>query len=226
MLRTAVVTSFDARTSPEVLTVRFKDTESIEQVSLVGPDVPPTYRGVAVPFWSKPCKPKAGDDVRVAWAGGLPLAVQERKAPPGDWEACFLRTYFDLSTPSSVPNEVGHALGRSLGLLAQAQVPVSMSIWIRGAADRVLSSYDKPAIVRESASTRGHPELADSVDAIHALRLKLTSHIIVARVTPYRYRSWTEQPVGGGWPYFVISIFEEASDRTLTKIADYSGLIR
>lgn len=202
VLKSAVVTAFDERATPPLLTVRDREGATEQRMSLVGPNIPPSYRGLVTSSWSRPCALAEGDQVRVAHAGGLPLAVMEGAQQTGpestSWRLCFVRTYFDLPTPAppaAVPNEMVYGLGTSLGLISQGRT--TTPVWIRSPADSVLAPYVRTTFMRDSAAARGQPQLAVSVEALRDLRTRLSSRIVLARVIAFRYASSAEQPVGG-----------------------------
>jgi hypothetical protein len=224
-LKPAVVKSIESRDGQLTLSVSYQyGTKKEDRIPLVGPDVPMPVATLVDRAWSKPCAGVVGAEVLVAQAEGLPLAVME-----GDTvkHPCFVRLYFDLTKPSALPptmpSEVRYGLGTSLGLISLHHTPAS--VWIRGAADEVLITYKRPSFMLDAATRRGQPGLASSVQAIHDLGSKLGSQVVLARVIPVRYEP-PEQPVGGGWPYFVVELYQDGPVGKPAKIVDYSSSVR
>jgi hypothetical protein len=235
-LKLAVVKASESQDGHAILTVNYRRDSREERISLTGPDVPVSYQGLVRPSsWSRPCSGAVGTEVLVAHSEGLPFAVVEgvkREAASAadavDWRLCYVRLYFDLTKHSSathtVPYESQYALGTSLGVISKDRTPVE--VWIRGTAEEVLVMYDRPWWMVDAATRRGQPALAGSVQPIHDLRLKLQSRIILARVVPFRYESSAEEPVGGGWPYFVVALYEDRAGEKPVKVVDYSSDVR
>lgn len=232
-LKLAVVKAFESQDGQSILTVSYRDYSKEERLPLIGPDVPVSYRSLVAPSWSRPCLGAVGTEVRVAHMDALPFAVMEGvkgQAASGNgtvnWRLCYVRLYFDLTKHNSGthPHESRYALGTSLGLISQNRT--SVHVWIRGTAEEVLATYERPWWMIDAATKRGQPTLAESVQPIHDLRSKLQSRIILARVVPFRYGSSAEQPVGGGWPYFVVTIYEDRPSDKPVKILDYSSDVR
>jgi hypothetical protein len=153
--------------------------------------------------------------------------VRQTRPESTSWRLCFVRTYFDLAAPAPLPaepDELRFGLGTSLGLISRGSA--TALVWIRGPADSVLAPYERTTFMRDAAATRGQPQLAGSVDALRDLRRRLSARIVLAGVVPFRYESSVEEPVGGGWPYFIVSVFEEREDGAPLKLLDYSQLVR
>jgi len=234
-LKLAVVKAFESQDGHAMLTVNYRRDSRDERIPLIGPDVPMSYQRLVRPSWSRPCSGAVGTEVFVAHTERLPLAVVEgvkRGAASGadavEWRLCYLRLYFDLTKQNlathTVPYELRYALGTSLWLVSEYRTPIQ--VWIRGPAGEVLVMYDRPWWMVDAATRRGQPALAGSVQPIHDLRSTLQSRIILARVVPFVYESSSEKPVGGGWPYFVVALYEDRAGEKPVKIVDYSSDVR
>jgi hypothetical protein len=234
-LKPAVVRAVDSRAGHSIWTVAYRSSSKEELIRFVDSDVPGSYRPFVQASWSRPCSGVVGSQVRIAHAHGQPYAIME--GVPGqsgvaadelDWRLCYARLYFDLTEAGpgikEEPNETRYALGTALGLISQSRTPAR--VWVRGPAAEVLRAYHRPSWMVDAAGRRGQPALASSVQPIHDLLSRLQSQIILAQVVPFHYRSPSEQPVGGGWPYFVVAIYEDRRVDGPVKILDYSPNVR
>ncbi len=229
ILQSASVQSVGIEQGQTILTLRYR-SNATEQVALVGPTVPAAYRSLVTPVWSRPCPARRDSEVTIARAEGLPVTVLERASTSGgtvDRQPCFLRLYFDLtklaiSKPESA-YELRRALGTSLSIISDYKLPVH--VWVRGVASDVLALYGNPAVMLDATKSKGPPALAPSIQPVADLRAKLQSRTVLARVIPFQI-PLAQRPVGGGWPYFVVALYEEGRDGGVVRIVDYSGLIQ
>ncbi len=145
-----------------------------------------------------------------------------------DWRVCYARLYFNLTTAAAsgagASFELRRAMGISLRLISESGT--NTQLWIRGTAWDVLSMYDPPASMIDAAVRRHQPKLVDSVQELYRLRSEMRSQVVLAGVVPFRYQSRAEQPVGGGWPYFVVTLYRDRGGQEPLKILDYSADLR
>jgi hypothetical protein len=203
----------------------------VERVRLVPPPLPTAHKGLVSPDWSRPCSVTPGSELMIGEAKGAPYAVLQRPSTAGAeagaqrWHLCYVWRYFDLARaiadgPSRL-REVRFALGISLSLMSEDDAAPG-SAWIRGPADDILAMYDDAAVMSNAAATRGQPGLAASVDPIREARSTLQDQIILVQVAPFRVVDPAEKPVGGGWPYFVVTVYVDNPARP-TLWLDYSS---
>lgn len=214
-----------------LMTVEYRSGGPTDRIRLSPPELTARYSDLVRPFWSRPCSRDVGTQVRVAHLDNLPLAVLEgvkvrrgQSADPLEWRLCYIRLYFDFTASDARSSrETRHAAGIALGIVSDSDDP--MDVWLRGPAAQVLASYDRPSWMTDAATRRGYAKLVDSVQPLNQLRAELGSKTVLVRVVPFRYDSFLEKPVGGGWPYFVIALFEDDINHGLVKIADYSAAL-
>lgn len=231
-LKPAVIRAFESKKGQPILMVSYLHNGMRGQIEFNVPDVPHSYSSLVVPSWSRSCTWRVGREVRVAHAGGSPFVVLEEETGQGSqvasqrtWRLCYARLYFDLTPVKSGMQsmELKYALGTTLGLISEERTPVP--VWIRGDAETVLSLYAEPAPMLDAAVQRQQPLLAESVKAIRDLRFRLRSQVILARVVPFRF-NWPERPVGGGWPYFVVTIWNDGPSNRPVKLVDFFSDVR
>lgn len=226
-MRRATVRAFESGATPPILTVQYQypspGDERELRLALTGLRPPSSYASVVQPHWGNACALSKGDEVDVAGANGLAIVVlrvssgTSSEAPTR--QLCFARTYFDLTeTP-----EGGRGLHYVLGSIASTRA--SIPTWIRGPGAGVLGPYTRVEVMRGWALSHGQSLLVPSVEVLNDLATTLASRMVVAQIVPVRYDSPRDQLVGG-WPYFVVKVFEERPDGTLALLADFSSLVR
>jgi hypothetical protein len=228
LFRQAVIVESESSGTSQTLTVRFDSTT--ERLVLMPPDVPTRFRALVEPAWSRPCRGSTGAQVRVARLGDQVLAVLENTAAAAGadalndkWVVCFVRLYFDWS---ALPGADAHRVQRSaftvLGLISR--LSEMHTVWVRGPASDILRLYDGSSWMHDAAPRHGQPELAPSVPRLAALRTRLGAQTVLAEVLPFRF-TLRDQPVGGGWPYFVLRLYADAPGGH-QELANFSALAR
>jgi hypothetical protein len=205
------------------LVIRQAASQTRRTILVPRPVVSPAFRGVAVPLMTHGPSPRIGDTIRATGSllMGQPLiaSVVEVRDGPLCSDRCIQfedgargyrlwlhRSFFDDSGTDSNDRALWVAMSKVLAQHDRLESSRT-AVWLAGPADRLFGYYTNQRQVDAYISSRGTPDLQESVPRLARLAREMGTKRVLILGLPFMPSEWGQVFMGDIWMYFPLQIY-------------------